>query len=62
MNNTGIDCTGPLIQGFFFFFNKYVLQYYMTFSWLIPLLQNKKFGGPTVRLYADFQLFRGQCP
>ena len=55
--NMGFNCIGPHIHRFFF--NKYIVQYYMICGWLNPQMWNHGYGGQTVKLHVDFQLLAG---
>lgn len=47
---------------FFFFFTKYVLQYYLICGWMNLQLQNPMYRGLAVKLYVDFQLCKWCMP
>lgn len=44
------------------FLSLHTLQYYRIHSWLNPWMENYRYGGPTVKLYMDFQLHKGLAP
>lgn len=43
LNNMGLDCTGPLIRGFFPI--NTLLQHYVTYGWLSPWMRKHRERG-----------------
>ena len=59
LNNNSLYCAGPLRHGAFSVIRTTVLIFQ---GWLNPQMQNHRYGGLTVKLYADFQVQGVWCP
>lgn len=61
LNNTGLNCAGLLIHGFFLIVN---IKYYTVCGWLNPWIWNCGYRETVYiqdKLYSDFQLQRGSA-